>query len=104
MGWTSGPVRGIVYCIESTKVRLTPGILVMEPIAHPADTESALTFQNGTRPTRAPSSHIGSSYWKREGLRLSQSMEVCSRREAGQKHPDREPKVSVQGEGGRKRE
>ena len=48
--------------------------------------------------TRAPSTHIGPDEWKREGLRLSQSVEIGSGRESRQKYPDHQPELSVQGE------
>ncbi len=48
MGWTSRPVSGTEWCIESTKVQPDNGNLVMEPIAYLADAELGLAFQNET--------------------------------------------------------
>jgi hypothetical protein len=75
----------------------------MEPIAYVADAESVFVFQNETRPTSAPSTHIGQKEWNRQRLRLSQSVEVRPSREPRQKDPHHQPELSVEGDPGQQR-
>jgi hypothetical protein len=75
----------------------------MEPIVYVADAESVFMFQNETRPTSAPSTHIGQKGWNRQRLRLSQSVEVRPGREPRQKDPHHQPELPVQRESGHER-
>ena len=75
----------------------------MELIVYVADAESVFVFQNETRPTSAPSTHIGSKGWKRQRLGLSQSVEVRPGREPRQKDPHHQPELPVQREPGQQR-
>ncbi len=75
----------------------------MEPIAYVADAESVFVFHNETRPTSAPSTHIGPKGWKCQRLRLSQSVEVRPSREPRQKDPHHQPELPVQRERGQQR-
>jgi hypothetical protein len=75
----------------------------MEPIVYLADAESVFVFQNETWPTSAPSTHIGPKGWKRQRLRLSQSVEVRPSRETRQKDPHHQPELPVQRDPGQQR-